>query len=430
MRAETTKLSNIFNGQRILRIPFFQRSYVWGEDEWKRLLSDLVEKQQEFEPGQPYERELKFMGALIFKQEITSTSSFGDVRILVDGQQRLTTMVVLMKVLSLKKGISEKFDRQFKDSSDRIVIEHNLHDLDDFKTLMQLKSLEGDEIVGGRIVELFNFLKNSNQLDLLDWDFVMNLLSFVVIDLDYTEDEQEIFDAINSLGVRLTTSELLKNYAFSREQKELYNETWKVEFETEHRGYWSQDFTAGRVSRSLQDVFFHAFLQVKVQEPSLKVSNSHKDRFAKVAGLFKSYRGFVEEYDIDKKELIREIIEYAKLFRENVDMDVLKRSVSSNSGMQRLSVIIFGLENSTVLPYLMYVLKYADKAEVTEICKYLESYLCRRLICKNESNNYNKLFTRELIGNKILTGRDLQDFINAQRTNDAVNRMPSASEYR
>lgn len=428
MKANTNKLIDIFHGGRLLKIPFFQRSYVWDEEEWNRFISDLLDKQNDSvtskNPLVP-----KFMGAIILKQEPTQTGRFGDVRILVDGQQRLTTIVILMKVLSLKKDLGVNFDRQFKDVNGNVVIEHNMNDYIAFNEITSVDSLSTAVPEEGKIRKLFHYLVNSANVDLLDWDFVMNILEFVVIDLDPGEDEQEIFDAINSLGVRLTTSELLKNYLFDRDQKRLYEETWRKEFEDEFAEFWNKDFTSGKVSRSLQDVFFHALLQVEAQRSSRNVSNQHKDRFSKVGELFKSYCVFVEEYNVDKVAFIEEIVRFAGVFRERIDFDILSKSVPRNPGMERLSVIVFGLENGTVLPYLLYVLRYADEVEIPRICLYLEAFLCRRLICKNESNNYNKLFTKELIGNKILTGSSLQDFINKQSA-DAVNRMPSDFDYR
>ena len=61
---------------------------------------------------------------------------------------------------------------------------------------------------------------------------IMTNTQFVKIDLDEDEDEQQIFDTINSLGVNLTTSELLKNYFFSRETIQEYEAKWVSVFET------------------------------------------------------------------------------------------------------------------------------------------------------------------------------------------------------
>jgi len=61
---------------------------------------------------------------------------------------------------------------------------------------------------------LYNYFKDNIDIDKVDRQSILNNIMFVGIDLAHEEDEQQIFDTINSLGVRLTTAELLKNYFF------------------------------------------------------------------------------------------------------------------------------------------------------------------------------------------------------------------------
>lgn len=73
----------------------FQRAYVWDEPQWERLLDDI---ENVCKTHTPY-----FMGSVILKQQLTNTgSSVGDIRTVIDGQQRLTTISILLKVLCLK----------------------------------------------------------------------------------------------------------------------------------------------------------------------------------------------------------------------------------------------------------------------------------------------------------------------------------------
>ena len=87
MEAAKTNIGNIFNRSRILEIPHFQRSYVWGKEQWERFLDDMKYISRS---KYPY-----FMGSVILKQqEIPSSYKTGDVRSIVDGQQRLTTITL------------------------------------------------------------------------------------------------------------------------------------------------------------------------------------------------------------------------------------------------------------------------------------------------------------------------------------------------
>ena len=72
---------------------------------------------------------------------------------------------------------------------------------------------------------------------------------------------------------------------------------------------------------------------------------------------FDSYKSFISEYKIDKQELIEEIKIYALLFKNNFDLQVLDSELPADSSMDRINAIIFGLENTTIIPYVLFILK-------------------------------------------------------------------------
>ena len=91
MEAGKRTINDIFNGNRVLEIPFFQRSYVWGEPQWERLIEDMETVSS---TNKPY-----FLGSVILKQQQTPTGgNVGDKRTLIDGQQRLTTLNIMFKI--------------------------------------------------------------------------------------------------------------------------------------------------------------------------------------------------------------------------------------------------------------------------------------------------------------------------------------------
>ena len=115
MDAGKRTINDIFNGNRVLEIPFFQRSYVWGDDQWERLLEDMENVSLS---NKPY-----FLGSVILKQQPTNTGNqVGDIRTLIDGQQRLTTLNIFFKVLCLKTNQNSTFERIFKLISNDICI--------------------------------------------------------------------------------------------------------------------------------------------------------------------------------------------------------------------------------------------------------------------------------------------------------------------
>jgi len=421
MDANKKLINDIFNGNRILEIPFFQRSYVWGEEQWGRLLDDM---KMISSLKKPY-----FLGSVILKQQLTTTESdIGDKRTLIDGQQRLTTLNIFFKALCLKLGKSLVFDRTFRLMNGELALWHNYNDMDAFQNVLNLtehECLEGDS----RIIQAYHYFYEKINAHELDVQAILNNIMFVGIDLGIDEDEQQIFDTINSLGVRLTTAELLKNYFFSRDELNDFSKYWKDVFEkdAESREYWDREITTGRLKRTFIDLFFYSYLQIKVQEKSLKVSAKDKLEFSRVENLFESYKTFISQYNLNKKELLKEIKEYANLFRRNFDSNVVGKGMSSGYGIERINNIIFGLDTSTLIPYVLYVLK-ENQEDPASLFECLESYLMRRMVVRATTKNYNQLFTDTLISNEILTKEKFVDFI--KRSSDKVNYFPGSEDLK
>jgi len=418
MEAGKRTINDIFNGNRVLEIPFFQRSYVWTDTQWERLLEDMETVSM---TNKPY-----FLGSVILKQQQTNTgNNVGDRRTLIDGQQRLTTLNIMIKVLCLKNGMNGSFDRVFRLMNNDIALWHNHNDLQDFNKILNLTKEE--ELTGETsVIACYNYFKSEIDITKLNLNNILTNIMFVGIDLGVDEDEQQIFDTINSLGVRLTTAELLKNYFFQRDDVNSYNDNWRNVFErdSDTKKFWDRDITAGRSIRENIDLFFYSFLQIKIQDSALNVKNEDKKLFTKVDGLFDSYKKFIQDYNINKAALIQEIKEYAEIYRTNIDFDVVDRELSPNYGIERINAIIFGLENTTLIPYILFVLKKVQNSnERNLIFEYLESYLMRRMICHETTKNYNQLFSERLIANNIVTRDSLKAQIETQ--SDKVNFMPT-----
>lgn len=423
MNASKKTINDIFNGNRVLEIPFFQRAYVWGENQWERLLEDM---ELVTSSNKPY-----FLGSVILKQKQTSTSSnVGDIRTLIDGQQRLTTLNIFFKVLCLKTDSSSSFDRRFKLENDNLALWHNHNDIDSFETILnlnQLKDIKGSD----NILKAYNYFKDNINPKKLDRQRILNNIMFVGIDLDIKDDEQQIFDTINSLGVRLTTAELLKNYFFNRNDLSDYKKYWKNVFEKddETKEYWDTEITTGRLKRSFIDLFFYSYLQIKIQQADLKVKNEDKTEFSKVEILFESYKKLIKEYNIDKKKLLVEINEYAILFKINFDYSIINEELTSNYGIERINAIIFGLETSTLISYVLFILKnITSEKERNELFEFIESYVMRRMVVKATTKNYNQLFTDRLISNKIVSKKQLQEYLNKRI--DKINYLPNDTELK
>jgi len=415
MEASKKNITDIFNRASRLQVPYFQRSYVWEEAQWDRFLEDMLFA------GKANEH--YFMGAVILKQQESQIGD-GAAFSVIDGQQRLTTFMLFFKALYEVNGDTEMFTNIFTTFSGALLMEHNHFDRPVFDKILHNKVDQVTDVEKqGNIYRCYDFFRREIKADTIDPNRLFSNIMFVGISLQQGEDEQQIFDTINSLGVRLTTAELLKNYLFNRDYV-AYEQYWLNTFEKDQelRDYWDMDVTSGRVVRSNIDLFLQAYLFIKIQDPELTVSSDDKERFYKLESIFSSYKEFIEKYFSDKNLLIAELKEFAVVYRQTINPLFTKQYLEPGDRIARLNIIMFGLDMTTIIPYVLYVTReQSDSDERSRLFAFLETYLMRRIVTRGTTKNYNNLF-RSLIGNQITTEEALKEYIAARQ--DASVRMP------
>ena len=413
----------IFNGTRVFEIPFYQRSYVWGEKQWERLLSDMV--------AVSHRLKNYFLGAIILKQTSTGAATLGDHKIVIDGQQRLTTLAIFLKVFALKTDTDMWFRRQFILPDGNYAILHSHVDRADFQQIMDLASISQEVSGNSNIIKAYQHFKEHLDPGLLNNIRLKNNVQVIDIVIDGNDDEQQIFDTINSLGVDLTTAELLKNHLFTEQTIDKYEQLWKPAFEKDEDciAFWAQNLLKGRNKRKNIEAFLNAFLQIKVHESSINVSTEDKLEYAKSGALFYSYKDFLEKYYKGREfELVEELVQYAKIYQNTFSPAVTESSLTYEPSIERINFLIFAADNTTMIPYIMFVIKnVADEGERNKIYDYLESYLVRRLICKKSTKNYSDLFSENLINADIKTADALITFFNEKDPTNTLA-MPTDAE--
>ena len=427
MDAHKALITNIFNNSTLVEVPFFQRSYVWKEDLWARLLEDMEFVVKTKKPH--------FLGSIILKEgrKPKQGENFADCRTIVDGQQRLTTFLIFMKVLCLKLKQTALFDCQFRIMGQMIALRHGRNDIRAFEKIMSLDKAEkiDNPEPTSRIIGAFNYFVEHIDESKLDIMTIFVNTQFVRIDLDADEDEQQIFDTINSLGVNLTTSELLKNYFFNRETVGEYDKKWADVFEqdADTKIYWDKEIETGRIKRAIIDIFFDSYFQLFIQDRKYNISNEDKLMYSRVDRLAQSYQHFINTYcDGNKNIVLDQMKDYAECFRSNLKPDQCEMSIPKEESIERINVVIFGLKNTTMIPYILYIAKNVqDKTELDKMYGILESYIMRRVVVHASTKNYNNLFT-SLILNKVL---DSQTLISRLKGNgDATTYCPDDSELK
>ncbi|MDO4700568.1 MAG: DUF262 domain-containing HNH endonuclease family protein [Moraxella sp.] len=388
MDAGKRTISSIFDRNWHLDIPFFQRSYVWGEEEWERFLGDMYEisdSDQEF-----------FLGSVILKDESETIKN----KMVIDGQQRLTTLVLFFKVLSLLKGDNNRFDNMFKTIDDnKSIIRHNKNDRKTFELILNLAILQEIDNPRNKIEECFNYFKENIDADRLDISILSKRITFVGIYLYEHENEQQIFDTINSSGVRLTSAELIKNLLFKTDELDFYKKYWQDIFEkdTETIEYWDIS-TDSKDNKNLIDIFLFAFLQIK----SKHLPSHIKKGFNQSVNLFCSYKKLMAYID-DKEVFLQDMEHYANLFRKNFNPNIKKERLSTQ--MDRINLIIFEGNLFSIIPYVIFILAELEQNpdERDKVLFILESYLIRRMLGIDKGTLIAKDYA-ELFGNRLIVG--------------------------
>ncbi len=425
MEAGKILINGIFNGSRLLKVPFFQRAYVWDEPQWERFLSDMemVTKTQK-----PY-----FLGPVIMKagEKPATWACYSDCKIVVDGQQRLTTLIIFMKVLALKQNNSWPFDKDFRLEDGSISLRHGKNDREPFKTVIDQQEMKELPNIKpeSRIISAYNYFLKNVDLEKLNRNTIKQCVQFVCIDLLEDENEQQVFDTINSQGVSLTTAELLKNYFYREENVADYESGWAQIFEKdpETRSYWDQILETGRIKRSMIDIFFDAYFQTFLQNKRYSVSAEDKIDYSRLDQMANSYQEFVKKYcDGDINAVLQPMADYARCFAATFRPECCDISLPSSPCIERINVVIFGLKTTTLIPYVLYVARnVSDEEEKNRIYEILESYIMKRMVTHAMTKNYNRVF-ESLMLNEVLDSETL--LVRLTKDSDATTTMPMVEE--
>ena len=426
MNPQKEKLTGVLVDGRVFYVPFYQRAYVWNVKLWKRFIKDM-----EYVTVTPEEY---FLGSIILKDK-GAEGIETDRQEVIDGQQRLTTIAIFMKVLSLRDpSVHNLFDKKFRLDDGTLTIKHSLSDKDAFEKIANLTediSLEGED--DSNLIKAYNYFRANIDLTKININSIQARTVFICIHLDNNENEHRIFDTINSLAMKLNTEELLKNHLFKESTFPSYNSIWKPVFEmdTNCLNYWKTEYSIGRnTKKTISEGFFYTLLQIIMHDPRNNVSSEEKKEFRRYddENLFEHYKKIISSGNWDLIEFAKEITIYANLYKQIFTKDIQTDSDACKTPLKRILLMVFALDANTVLPYILYILNnVSDTIEQNKIFELLESYIVRRQICRCNSNNYSDLFTENLIGQQIKSFNDLAKYL---KDRNSSLYMPSDKEVK
>ena len=440
--------------EQILEIPFFQRAYVWNDDNWKDLLEDLLKTSGSH-----------FLGSIILKRAKSITGT-ADKAIIIDGQQRLTTLSILIKALydsidnKRAKLINDATEALFytlksSDSDYLLTINHSHNDRKQFEEVMgsvvdgeikspilsKLNEIKEDDprLLIKRCYKFFYTqlmsISNEERINLWDNLFDKNNKILVVIDLDANDQEQKIFDTINSSGVRLTSTDIIKNALYQKlieltkdsdKIAEYYKRTWAETFEKDDSvvAYWNKEKSMGRLWRQNSELLLQT---VAIIKGIFDVDKKHT--IQQLADLYKTE---IEDYTEQQLyDFIEEITKYANIYKEHIpDFNGKENFEYNNTEIeaveQRVLHILDKNDISTFNPYIIYIFNTYEGQDkvIIEKLREIEKYVMTYLITKKPTKNFNKdctTFINDKTGNEIKNR--LKDFTNAELKAGIVSKV-------
>lgn len=433
MQANAKSLSFLATEKKVT-IPFFQRPYVWDKENWEELLKELKDTTRNH-----------FLGSLILKGVPRNAGDPTEV-LVIDGQQRLTTLSILIRVLF---DLLDEEKQNRANSQVENLLRYRIQPLDE-KTFIKINQSKNEAPHFDQVItygvskedlntislsdnskdpkikqcykffyqELYENYSNNDRSQLLNYLLSDDNKIFVVINIDDTENEQAIFDTINSAGVRLTSADIIKNAIFQKafeiyEDNELvnehYEEYWNNVFFTDEeiRNYWETKVTVGRLSRDNMEILLHSIGVIKgFYDPDKHVLSD-------LAKVFKSEINKITNKD-NLRELLEEIKSYATIFKTK--LAVLEKNtdyeyIVNDSGL-RLNHILQTLNISALHPYLLHIYKTYEKDSQTlnKFLLKLERLVILDLIQRGTiSKNYNKEI-RKFIDDESFINYKLKDY--------------------
>ena len=411
MKADTHTPAEIFGSDVRYLVPLFQRPYVWNRtDQWEPLWQDVAAvAEQILEPrrGSLSGQEIPphFLGAIVLEQQWASTA-YIPVRHVIDGQQRLTTLQILLDAAQL---VAERHGKQVdaralqalvlnrKDLAqhpdERFKVWPTDRDQHAFRVVMDNDETVSTDVAASSIAQAHEFFvdeitawaepdgdpdKCEQRLTALT-HALCRYLKLVVIDLEAGDNAQVIFETLNHRGTPLLAADLVKNFVFQmaagqgEELPDLYNKYWKP-FDSDH---WRREVRQGRLRRPYVDIFLNYWLTMR------RLKEVPADR------VFTDFRDMVRVSELDAWKVMKDLANDGKVY---ADLEHLPWDSVEGTFYYR---IIKTMETSVVGPFLLWVSRWPeDEMPVDQRHRALiavESWLVRRMLCKATSKNYNRI---------------------------------------
>ena len=404
----------ILEGSKQYVIPVYQRIYSWGQPQCDRLWTDIVEMHKRNKTGH-------FIGTIVNVAERMAPVGIQEFMI-IDGQQRLTTLSILLLALRdyakqhpecgiNSDEINENYlVNKFKSGDDKYKLLLTQSDRD--VLIKQIEVAPIPDTLKSRVLDNHAFFTgkiNKGEVTAAELFEAIGRLQLVSITLERGHDDpQAIFESLNSTGMDLKDSDLIRNHLMmgldSAMQTGIYNNIWRpteLLFDYEHQS-------------ELLDNFFRDYLTMKLA------------RIPRKNEVYKEFCAYHNESGLAIRDLCLDIYSFAKHY---TDMHFVR---SGDAILKSLYGDMKAIRMEVAYPFLLKVHDDCDNSlinieELREILRLCVSYVLRRVVCDIPTNSLNKTFAT--MKNSIKPG----DYLNSVKAffflNDSYKEFPNDERF-
>ncbi len=392
MKGTAIPLSNFIEGNKTqFIIPVYQRNYDWLIENCEQLFNDLVNLNKS-------NHQSHFFGSIV----TTIADNYGHNRLVIDGQQRITTISLL-----LLAGIKAVKDGKLQVSNPERVNEANeiflMAKYCSAERKIKLVPIENDMIAYDKIIRNETLIDDSkitrnfryfydkltrqpsftfdNLLDSIE------RLEIISIELDNHDDPQLIFESLNSTGLALTEADKIRNYLLmslsSDDQQEYYKNYWhKIEIATNNE----------------PTMFLRDYLTIMQQ----------LQRHIRQSNLYFEWKKYMVEKD--RKEELEKMLVYAGYYQQITTCKLSTDRLSRK--MRHIGNIETDVPNVFFIQYLKYAVdENLDEDEIYRVIDIIENYMARRIVCNLPANVLTQVFCA--LHKDVL--RSIEEYKNAEK---------------
>lgn len=374
MKGTASYLMQFLEGSRTrFIIPVYQRNYDWKKENCKQLFDDLVSVIKEG-------KETHFFGSIV------SYAHSRDEVVLIDGQQRITTvsLILIAMVNALKKGavltddetllprIYDYLVDKYDQSERKVRLKPFRNDCEAFDRLIYKDKSEyiSESNVTVNYQYFYDRIVNIKELTVDELFNAVNSLEIIDIELEpqHGDNPQLIFESLNSTGLDLTESDKIRNFVLMNLEPDIQ--------ERYYDRYWNK---IEKYCKNGLDGFVRNFLTIKKQGdiPTLK-------------GIYSAFKSYAKTQG-DIEAILKNMLDYSIAYNDLVTFNV--GDEDANEVAKRLEL----LDMTVAYPFFMAFISYAkeiniDAKEIYKVFSCVETYIFRRLMCDLPTNALNKIF--------------------------------------